>query len=180
MSVVTLALAKEFLEITHSAQDNVIQLLIDGAEEFLAKRCRVHFASAEYVEDLDGGYEYLFLGHRPATEVESVVDLWTENEEYSSLLVGDGRLMRADSAGKPLGDWPKGIRRFRATYTAGFATMPAPVKQAVVMLVRRAYEARGGESSLAAAGASMNFEAFMQSDIPIMLREFSRARHIAP
>lgn len=180
MSQVTLSLAKEFLEITHSAQDNVVQLLIDSAEEFLAKRLGVSFTSIERVEDLDGGEEYLFLTHRPATDVESVVDRWSDDAEYGSQLIGDGRLLHADSVGKPLGNWPKGVRRFRATYNSGFAAMPAPVKEVVIMLVRRAYEARGGESSISASGASMNFAKFMDSDMDFKIRDYSRRRHISP
>jgi len=176
MSIVTLALAKEFLEISHSAQDNVVQALIDGAEEFLARHLGVVFTSAARVEDLDGGELYLYPTLRPVTALTSVVDLWSENAAYSAKVIGDTRLERATAAGRPLGNWPEGSKRFRATYTGGFAAMPAMVKQAVLMMVKRAYDARGGEGSIGAAGVSVSWPAFMQSDIAAMVREYSRVR----
>jgi hypothetical protein len=179
MSIVTLALAKEFLEITHTAQDNVVQMLLNGAEDYLSKRLGVHFASSEYIEEVDGGAEWLFLKHLPVSAVESVVDLWSDDAELSCKLINNSRLIYADAVGVPLGKWPKGERRYRVTYTAGHAAMPDIVKTVVCMLVRRAYEARGGEASVSAAGASMNFAKFFDSDMWSMVREYSFRRHIS-
>lgn len=50
-------------------------------------------ASAERTEQVDGGAEWLFLKHLPATAVESVVDQWSDNTEMSCKLINNSRLI---------------------------------------------------------------------------------------
>jgi hypothetical protein len=178
MSTLTLALVKEFLEIGHSKQDNVIQLLIDGAETFLENWLGVRFTSASRIEDLDGGGEYLLANLRPVTAVASVKDLWNGEAAMACRLVGDGRILRADATGRPLGEWTQGVRRYRATYTGGYASVPAPVKQAALQMVYRAYQARASEASNSVAGASTTWGALFDSDMMKMVMPFRRVRAV--
>jgi len=176
MSTVTLVLAKEFLEISHSAQDNAIQAMLDGAEDWLARYLGVALASATRTEDLNGGDLYLLPNIRPVTALTSVVDLFSDDEPYTAMVEGEGRLFWADSVGRSLGRWPAGFKRFRAVYTGGFATMPKSLQLGVLMLTKRAYDARGGEKSLGAAGASMSWESLLGSDIERIVAEYKRKR----
>ena len=195
VSIVTLALAKEFLEIRHTKQDNVVQLMIDSAEDFIAKHLCVEFASAARQEDLDGGGAYLLLGFRPATVLTSVTDR-LGSTVMTAALIGDGRVGRADSNGVPLlrpeqlqdfnnavyasnaARWPDGLKRFRVVYTAGHATLPAVLKGAILMMVYRAYQRRGGETSSGAAGMNFAWAALMDSEIAQMIQPYSRRRKI--
>ncbi len=174
MSLTTLANAKIWLQVGHTAQDALIQKLLDGAEDYLAKHLGVAFTSVQRIEDLKGGGDYLFATYRPVTVLTSIVDRYASNAAYDSCLVGDGRFRRADTAGKSLGKWPEGEQRWRCTYTAGYAALPLAVEQAVYQLVYRAYNARGGEQSSGAAGASISWGPLLDSDMLVSLREYSR------
>jgi hypothetical protein len=176
MSVTTLAVAKEYLQISHNAQNVVIQLLIDGAEQFISGHLGIELATDDFEEDLPGGEQYLWPTKRPVTEVESVVDRWNDDLAMDCELVGDGRIRRADENGQPLGDWPAGDRRFHVKYSAGLEAVPIPIQIATLQLVSRAYQARSGESSNSIAGANANWGTLAGSDILEMLKPFSRRR----
>lgn len=176
MSVITLALAKEHLQIAHARQDNVIQAYLDGAEGWIEERLGVKLATGARVEDLDGGDDHLYLTFRPATAITSVVDLWNSNAAYTSRLEEARRLSYVDSVGRRVDRWPEGARRFRATYTAGYVALPAAIKGAVLLMVYRMYQARGGEGANAAAGASLSWAALAGSDIMEMIKPFNHRR----
>jgi len=195
MSVITLAQAKEHLQIAHTAQDNVLPLYIDGVESFLAAHLGVGFASAVRTERLDGGSGFLLPNVRPVTVLTSVTDKISA-QVIPAVLMGDGRFVRADATGNPLmrsefyesgigsGDWPQaalwtpGLRRFECVYTAGHAALPPMLKLAILTLVGRAYQARAGEAGANAGGASVNFGEFLRSDVMQMVKPFSRRRVI--
>jgi uncharacterized phiE125 gp8 family phage protein len=176
MSAISLAVAKEFLQISHSAQNNVLQILIDTAEDFVAKHLGVEFSQTSYSEILDGGVPYLRPSHQPLVSVTSVVDMFGELGDIDVTPAGSGLIHYADADGKRIGPWPEGIARFNLTYTAGYSALPAALKTAVLMLVSRAYNARSGEGSSGAAGASMQLASLMSSDIAALIRPYSRRR----
>jgi uncharacterized phiE125 gp8 family phage protein len=180
MSVVTLAVAKAYLGISHTAQDSTIQILLDAAENWLETTFGIALASAEREELLDGGGKYLWPTYRPITEIDTVEDTWDSDAEYDCLLVGDGRIQRADSNGLALANyaWAAGDKRWRATYTAGHALMPAALKLAVLKFVAKSYQARAGESSNNAAGVAAAFPSLMDSEIHEMIKPFSRHRSV--
>jgi hypothetical protein len=265
-TIVDLATAKQFLQISHTAQDSVVQILIDGAESFLATHLEIAFGSASVTENLDGGAFLLpkatpitalssatpntptgnttngskslsnlssvvglLVGDAvsgtgiPAstrvvsvgttevtlssaatssnmgatytfTHVPTVRDLLT-GEDLKVALIGDSRIARADENGVPIlmldyfqqswdynfPHWTRfadGVCRYQVTFTAGYAANVCPplLKQAILMLVSRAYSGRSGESSVGAAGASLSFGPLVNSDILRMIACFSRRR----
>ncbi len=197
MSLVTLALVKEWIQIAHSQQDNVLQLMIDGAESFLEGLLNIKLTSDEHEEDLDSdpsndfardpgfglsptngnGAAFLVPSNRPVTAVESVVDLQDEDAEFNFRVQGD-LIALTDADGNPLGAWPPGLKRFRVSYTAGYDedTVPKTIKLAVCMLVKRAYDARDGQNGINANGNVADFGALMDSAIVKMVQPFSRKR----
>jgi hypothetical protein len=167
MSAVLLATAKQFLQISHSSQDTVVQLLIDGAEAWMAQWLGVAFASASHTEDLDGGELWLWPNYRPVTAVDSVKDNRGNDAELDAILIGQGRIGRADADGNALDAaiWPDGVKRWHAKYTAGWATLPTPVQLAVLQLVYRSYYRRGGQAGDGAAGASFNWGTMADAEV---------------
>ena len=196
MSATPLDLVKEFLAIGHSKQDNIIQMMIDGAEEYLSQLLGVTLASATFVENLPlvagpldsrlfftqawqtSGELHLIPTYGPVTAVASVVDLYSDNEPYTFTLV-NGLIEWTDENGIPYGRWPQGIARFQVTYTAGFTTVPALIKETVCALVKRRYDARSGETSIGASGASQSWGEFNDSDVIKKVKAAYSRRQIA-
>jgi hypothetical protein len=185
------ALAKEALQIAHANQDNYIQALLDGAESFIAEQLNVVFGTLDCTEDLPDaadctvplyynawnrpeGESFLLPKNRPVTALLSVADNWADGAAELALLVGSGLIQRVDSNLRPLGGWPWGAKRYHVHYTAGFATLPPALQQAVLMLVNRAYAARAGEAQSAVLGEKTVFGSFAQSDIVELIRPFSQ------
>lgn len=191
MSLTTLALAKEALQISHDRQDNYVQALLDGAESFIAEQLHVRFGAQDITEDLPNpsdttvpiyynawnrsdGESFLLPSQRPINSLTTIVDLWNDSAAESAQVIGAGLLQRTDADGRPLGSWPWGAKRYRVTYNAGYAALPAALQQAVLMLVNRAYSARGGETAMATLGEKTIFGAFAESDIVALIRPFSQ------
>lgn len=198
-TIIDLATAKAFLMVGHTAQDAVIQILCDAAEEFLATHLGVKFGSSAVEEDLDGGMGILLPSSRPVTALTvqsgqtypTVIDRIT-GDLIVVALIGKGRIVRADpGTGVPWlqptvydlsmqqnrwAYWTRfmdGMGRYRADYTAGYATCPAMLKQAALELVTRSYRARGAEMSSGAKGASIQFGQFVDSDIARMIQPYA-------
>ena len=191
MSLTTLALAKEALQISHALQDNYIQALLDGAESFIAAQLNVRFGTLDCTEDLPAeadcsvplyynawnraeGEAFLMASNRPVTTLLSVTDNWANGAAECAQLAGTGLIQRLDTGGRPLGPWPWGAKRYHVHYTAGYAALPAALQQAVLMLVSRAYSARGGETTNAVLGEKTVFGLFAQSDLVELIKPFSQ------
>lgn len=175
MSVIELSFAKSYLRIAGAQQDALIQSLLDGAEDWVERRCGIKLATETVTEDLDGGEIYLFPSHRPVTAVTSVTDLHG-NEEQDAVRIAD-RIARENEYGTPSGSvWDDGERRYRVVYTAGFGEIPYGLRMAILMLVSRAYENRGGAAADGQAGLSVQWAPLNSSDIEQLLRPYKRAR----
>ncbi|GMV82118.1 MAG: hypothetical protein AMXMBFR7_33020 [Planctomycetota bacterium] len=187
MSVLLLADAKAWLEVSHSAQDSVIQLLIDGAEDWVSRECGIALASAARQEDLDGGQPWLYPTFLPITALATVTDLPAATT-WPAAVVGENKIARTDEAGRVLapgpgdeafrpykeGWWGEGAKRWRVNYTGGYASIPPGLKIAIFQLVSRAYHQRSGEGSSAAAGAALMWPKLMDSVISEMLAPYRK------
>jgi hypothetical protein len=174
MSTLDLDLVREYLQVGHSGQDTVIQLLIDAAEEWAARWLGCDLEQAQHTEDVDGGQLYLAPTHRPLVEITSVTDRQTD-DEYDAAEVGD-LIARANADGVPLDDtlWPEGLARWRVVYYGGWADVPEGIKLGLLQLIGRAYQQRSGEASGSAAGVATNWQALAGSDILALLRPYQR------
>ena len=197
MSVTSLALVKEYLMISHSAQDNVIQMMIDGAEDFLKAELGIELASASYTENLplangpldtsawyvqpwmSTGDMHLTPTHQPCTAVASVTDLYNPDSDPYTFTLINGLIHWTDENGIPYGRWPQGVARFQVVYTAGLATVPAVITEAVCALVKRRYDSRSGETGTGASGATQTWSDFRDADFMKRVRTAFSRRLIA-
>lgn len=72
MSLDTLANVKTRLGVSGSADDSLLNLLIDSAEDWINNWCGRDFAGGSYTEYFPGNVEHLLLANFPVTAVTSV------------------------------------------------------------------------------------------------------------
>ena len=156
MALVILANVKTFLGINNSEKDDLLNLLIDQASAFVETKTQRKFESAVYTqEEYDGtGNRELALKHFPITtftlfEVNNASDnsddwstvdsnnYWVDDEtgiitKTSSFLEWDPRNHEglADDAIFSLGK-----NRYRATYTAGYASVPDDIQYVCMAMI---------------------------------------------
>ena len=67
------------------------------------------------------------------------------------------------------GRWPRGT--YYIVYSAGYTTVPAGMKQAILMITARMFDNRGGLSSLSAGGGSQGWSGAITpgSDLALLL-----------
>lgn len=174
MSLITLSTVKEFLRISHTKQDTILQIIIDASEQKIADYLGVLFSSdvtATLIEIVNSdGSQYLFPRHVPilsVTKIEDVLDPDTPEELEEELWeVTINYIYRED-----LGLFDPGIQRYKITYKAGYsaATIPASVKLAVLHLAYREYTLRGGTLS---AEDGPTFQPLEESDIYASIAPF--------
>lgn len=177
MAIVTTEQARLYLQISHSVEDSLIPLMIDGAQEFVAATTGLYFHDGDgsVTEHLDGGNESLWPSRLPIQSVTSVTD--RESGEAYEYKATDSRILRKTANLV----WPGGnaaAQRWAVVYSAGYDIDSAPVglRLAVLDLVYRAYNNRGGQSSSSGAGHSMNWASIANSDIMDILDRHSIRR----
>lgn len=166
MSLISTAEVKEFLQITHSAQDAVIQILIDGFEEWLKENLgiTVHDAATAPVttEDLQGGGAHLYPTVKPIVSVTSITDITTGNtvDEYSHDQMTIWQNNNSNWVDTRVKSW-------RVVYRGGYTTSTVPKGLKMLMLdaIFRAYRNRGGKATESAAGYLVNWTLFKNSDL---------------
>ncbi len=176
MSVVTLAQAKEYLRITttDSTLEAMVQLILDGAEDVVARHCAIALASSAVSEIAPGGMQFFSPSTRPITAVTSI---YHADEAYSygsdEWVVRDGRIYPADDGVQISGRWPYGT--YYISYTAGYTTVPAGLKQAILLITARMFDNRGGLGSLAAGGGSQGWAGAITpgSDLDLLLAPYA-------
>lgn len=186
MSLVTLALAKEALQITHVHQDNYIQLILDSAEEYVHHLLGIYLQTdidTEITEDLTvthiTGDKYLYPSKLPILNVVSITDREDsqDSEDWEEVDTDDYRWdsFKIFALGDEDQRWEQGDLRWRVKYTAGYDadTLPSKIKEFILQLVVRKYESRGSKSSGGAAGASFSWQDFVNSDMMRMLAPFN-------
>lgn len=174
MATISLSLAKEWLEISHSSQDNALAIVLDMLDEWIEEYCGIKLAAASRQEDLDGSDYELRPTMLPLNSVTSVSDLKSTSTTQYWRQVGD-HILRKTSSGLPLDSrWPGGPARFRVAYNGGYSSVPATLKTAMLQLLHRAYNERGGLASFASSGVQSNWQAITDSSIGQLLRPFRK------
>lgn len=170
MSTLAIATVKEFLEIGHTEQDTVVQAIIDGVEEYVEREAGIGLVASALIEDLKGGLFSLRPKIAPLNSVTSVERLASDD----TLETVDATLYRIE--GERVVRWDR-VRWdrdtvFRLTYNGGHSTVPAGLKLALLQLVRRAYDNRGGKSQQAAQGFGVTWAVLKDSDVWKALRPY--------
>ena len=176
---VTLAEAKRFCRIASSGADDEITLLLAVAKKWVCKQCGVALATATKSERFDGGYAHFRPVLLPLVSVTSVTDSWTGDVEDSDDYRIDGNFIIHAGTGEAPSNWAGGIGRWSVVYVAGYndedgsapensVAAPVSLKLPILLLVRRAYSARGVTSE-SAQNISVHWEALLEGDIQAMI-----------
>ena len=141
MSLTTLSTVKEYLGLTGTGEDVLLNRLMDWATDFIHSHCGRIFPQGGYDEYIDGDGTETLLSHQfpilsvNSLEVDGIVKGSTSFVLYSPL-----GLLKLKS-----GVFPRGKKNVRLQYTAGYATIPKDVEQACIELVALRYYDRGRE-----------------------------------
>lgn len=146
MSVLTLAVAKEYLQINHSKQNTTLQIILDACEKTIADYCGVRIAAdvtTDIIENvLSIGREWIWPMQRPILSVSEVLD----NEQNANTPEDPENYDCNDSGIYVInhGKWGEGEDRYKVTYKAGYdaTTYPALLKLAVLKLVYACYHGK--------------------------------------
>ena len=178
MSLTTLSLAKEFCRVDTDDLDVSIQALIDGAESWFEKKFNIGLTEEAISEHVNGGGFRLHVSRNPIIAITSITD-----EETGLDLTATTYEIRDNSVivTIPEARWDKGIRRWLIAYYGGYAggggdlydealeiPVPADIKTALLQLIDRGFENRGGKASEGAAGWSVTWSDFWTSDLAVL------------
>lgn len=139
----TLAKVKEFAGIAGTAADVLLARLISAASEAVERYLNRRILTATYTAVMfDGnGSALLPLPQSPVTAVSLLkVNGVTQRASTS---YGDGGYKFTDGAvyfDSGANRFPVGLRNIEVTYTAGFATVPVDLDQAVIEMVTTDYK----------------------------------------
>jgi hypothetical protein len=157
MSLDTLANVKGRLGITTSADDTLIGLLQDSADQAVANYCNRDFAGGTFTEYHPGGSEFVHMRNYPVDTVTSVkVDsahafgaetlvsasdyvVHTDRGVIQSLI---GPFLPRNRPGLVNADvrtWTRGLRVVQVVYSTATGQVPADVKEAYARLVGHWY-----------------------------------------
>jgi len=163
--------------------------LLTAASDWVERRCHRTFASTAHLEKHDGdGDVVLWANQLPIITLTSVIIL---DDDGSTTTTVDGADFRYNAASGEIrfaptvtGDWsyfPSGFQNITLSYTAGFATIPELIQEAVialtlVMVAKGAHEGNPAYKSEslgaysytlteAAAGAAMQLPPELLRDI---------------
>lgn len=149
---------KAYLGITRTDKDEIIGRLVLAVSAHIEKVCCRSFAVQTYIDNFrPAGQASIFLKHGPVTAFTNLMagsQVLDEAKYYR-----DGRVVALESGAV------FGREAVVATYQAGYATIPEPIKQACIETVAlRVREMdRIGEQSKSVAGESTSY---IISDLP--------------
>lgn len=152
-TIVTVADLKAHLRVTHALEDTLIGALRSAAISWVEEHCNIKLGSYTARGYLPGFYNaYIPIG--PVTAISEVKYQTTADKDYATdLTTLAATYWYTDTISQPariaFRDSPKtydyALTPVVVTFTAGYTTMPAPVLQAIRLLVAHMYENRQEE-----------------------------------
>ncbi|MDB4726019.1 phage gp6-like head-tail connector protein [bacterium] len=149
-ALTTLAGAKRFMGITGTANDTLIEELIDSVSDAIESWCRVKIKQRTFTEYHPGqGYSYVFVDNPPIISVTSVYD--DIDRGFSSSYLVDSSYYTTDGSYAGEGRiqlwqgklyFQEGIMNVKVTYSGGYAAVPDDVEMACNALVSMWYNIR--------------------------------------
>jgi len=152
-TIITVADLKAHMRVTHTHEDTLISALRSAAISWVEEHCNIKLGSYTARGYLPGFYNsYIPIG--PVTAISEVKYQTTADKDYASdlttLAAGN---WYTDEISQPariaFRDYPSvyeyALTPVVVTFTAGYSTMPAPVLQAIRLLVSHLYENRQEE-----------------------------------
>jgi hypothetical protein len=143
-AIITVDDVYEYLSVTGSDDDALIQKLIDRKTQEFVNYCQLDsFYVNDYIEYYDGNNSpYLFLKNHPINSIESIYDdgdwTWPTDTliDSSDYRIVDKRYVTCKLI------FPAGNQNIRITYNAGFSIIPADIQEVMVEEVTRSYNRR--------------------------------------
>jgi len=113
---------------TDTGDDDRAQTLINNISAVIELYCGRTFASTIYTDELIDGTssKYLQLKHWP------VIAFSTLKEDDATVDAANYKIYYAEGLIYTDGTWTVGAQNYKATYTAGYAVLPAAIKQACI------------------------------------------------
>lgn len=187
-ALVTLAQAKEHIRISNDAVNDQITLLLNSVEDWVARKCATLFSTAAQVEEHHGDVKNIEPFVRPIVSITKVRDLYMQEDMDATYyrLTADKRKIQYVGTGCVPISWPDTDayhRRYEVTYVGGYndgdtvkpvdsSTAPVGLRLAVLGLVRRAYEVRGGQVGQSGQGFSVQWDTLADGEIMSWLRPY--------
>lgn len=160
MALTTPENVKQYLGITGTADDALLNSLIESASAFVAQYLSRQIEQGQVTEYFSGrGRDALILSEGPIASIDAVVaddqPLPASLDKSTGWKEAGGWLLYVN------GRWPEGRQNIVVTYTAGYApgSIPADIEQAVIDLVSLRYKERDriGFQSKSLAGETVTF-----------------------
>ena len=152
-TIITVADLKAHLRVTHTQEDTLISALRSAAISWVEEHCNIKLGSYTARGYLpDWRVAYFPIG--PVTAITELKYQTTADKDYTTDLTTLGTtLWYTDEITQPariaFRDYPTtydyALTPVVVTFTAGYTTMPAPVLQAIRLLVAHMYENRQEE-----------------------------------
>ncbi len=157
--------AQLYLGVLAPQDPDLLQTLITAASTFIQSILGYNIAPASYTETRNGhGRLSMALRYRPIISVESLT-IGTIAQVPSPGYGQTGYSFDANRLYLTNGNFHFGQRNINVTYTAGYATTPADLKQACVELVALKYALRQ-KAGLVSESAMQQVTAYSQRDMP--------------
>ena len=152
-TIITVADLKAHMRVTHTQEDTLIGALRSAAIAWVEEHCNIKLGSYTARGYLPGFYNsYIPIG--PVTAISEVKYQTTEDTDYDTdLTTLAATYWFTDLISQPariaFRDYPHvydyALTPVVVSFTAGYTTMPAPVLQAIRLLVAHMYENRQEE-----------------------------------
>jgi len=123
--IVELQEAKDFLQIPHTDDDALINLLLLGMESTVREYLKSTVEATELTQYFNGDTPYILLPNIPVdisegatfTVYDDIYDEEIDDTDMYRLIASTGHVYYNNEAQR----WPEGVQRYRITYTAGLA-----------------------------------------------------------
>lgn len=174
----TLANVKGYLNlgVSNDALDALLSRLITAASTWVRSYCNRDFTSQTYTDILDGtGTVRQVVKQYPVTAVSSV-SFSGVTQTITGLSINSLRNLTFTDGTV----WEKGKANVSVTYTAGYASTPADIEQAVIEIVALRFREkdRVGTSTVNAKGESVTFSVM---DVPPSVKTLlNNYRNVVP
>jgi hypothetical protein len=160
MALATLSDLEAWLELpSGNADEALLTRLLGAASDFVETWCSRRFAVAAYTDVRDGsGQARMTMSCRPVVSVAALAIDGAAIPAAGSI-TGSGWFLNGDTVQLFGYVFNRGQANVMISYSAGFATIPAAVAQAVIELAAMRYRERSrtGMASVAAAGETTSF-----------------------
>lgn len=174
-NLVTLQEYKTYANITNPNTDAEINLLLPGVSELVKTYCKrtfLDFVADPKIEYFNGAASLLILEETPILDVLSVEyssdygQTYTPLTEYTDWVEDQGFIVSVNPAG-----FPRQLRGYKVTYTAGYVTVPTDLKLAILDLIKYYIRNDGAIHSTKAPGTNaVQIEYITTTSLPAHIR----------